>query len=1282
MVSWLLRVAVVVEVVVNPVTRTYTARLVGVEPELLWSHHEATCRAKGIVSDVFTALRAGVGPELVDPDLGAVGLQRQLLAALWFPVEYSAPGSGLALDGVGRDGIVEQFRAELGECGLTAGEQECWVRDAEPVLTMATREDAVRVNRRGQLRGWCAEWGVAPRDALNDSVELTLGRPWADIVSQVLADAEEKASERGADAATSAADHVRELPSPSLNGLISTWVSNRFGTGGTSDRAGKAQAAKAVASIAVPESAITASDLVAAVADALGVAADVESVLHQVHTGGENGRTGGARSRLYHRLAEFGKHRSSVEPDEVRGLVAVAEQEAAKQGAVATRETPPWSEALRDRVTDETGMVFQGRNRVWKEIINGGVSRLVANTAWTVRQLATRHALAADRASLHAALGPGLVGLLDDWCVQRGEETGAERPVRLTARTIGSAKDVLAEFAVHPDPESRRNVVGVVQSQKDRDFGDPVFFEWLAGAGAAVWSDVSTDQAVKRLQRYTRLVKTRERWETLRLPQLSHPDPTHAPHWSLFDCGTSNYQSYKLDKATRDRAAVDATGFRVRLALWDGNGWRDTAARITSTYFVEQVRAHQDALARHGVTVSANEGTPVARVDPIGRRVSVRTEDVLRVAERTSAATPTLQLKFDRTRHRHGRQRGIPGQWSVALATKLEPTSPTGDGTPSRAPKRGQAALGHRVLGVDLGLRTLAGWAVWEVVDEGEVGNVATSSGNSLTDATRHLASPTPDEPGPLGDHRLVYRKLDGHEQGHWARLEATGLLDLADGRKSSGNGAEPGPKRTAPQPTRRDWMLAARALKHVGARLNTPQHVTDDYRTSNLAFDYLHSVKRAVVRHGQLAGLAVAVEQETDADRLLRLISGWWKVAAREPRSYMARLWRSHVLPELPRESAGELVEWRGAYRDQMPNLPQPAVADLRDYVERLLTDTELREHLVAWMHAVWADEDQRLRVPLRLTRVVLSGGVVPAKLATTIGMPAASNNAQDGDYEHPGAVIGLSPRRLQLLDELYKVKRSWHMRRRPHRPGDGDIDVEQQPDGTFTAVRGQDLLARLTDKRDRVRDQLSKQVASAIVETAAVNGCHSIAYENLDAYRTSLHRSRDENAKLRLWAHQSITKHLEEIATLHGFGYRAINPRGSSQYSAVTDERGVRVEKVPAHRFAQEVPTWWASAVKAARTRTRRGEDRPIDQAVLATEPLLDKLPEQGFVLIPRPGGEYFAAEWPPEQGVRLPQKAPIPLPNADINAAANIGLRQLHNGPKRTSPSARAADTGVEE
>ena len=63
----------------SPVTRTYTATLVGVDPKLLWSHHEATCRAKGIVSDVFTALRAGVGPELVDPELGAVRLQRQLI---------------------------------------------------------------------------------------------------------------------------------------------------------------------------------------------------------------------------------------------------------------------------------------------------------------------------------------------------------------------------------------------------------------------------------------------------------------------------------------------------------------------------------------------------------------------------------------------------------------------------------------------------------------------------------------------------------------------------------------------------------------------------------------------------------------------------------------------------------------------------------------------------------------------------------------------------------------------------------------------------------------------------------------------------------------------------------------------------------------------------------------------------------------------------------------------------------------------------------------------------
>ncbi len=1258
----------------SPVTRTYTATLVGVDPKLLWSHHEATCRAKGIVSDVFTALRAGVGPELIDPELGAVRLQRQLMAALWFPVEYAAPDGGLLLDPIEPEKTLEGFREELAMCGLSRSEQDSWVADAEPTLTMATRDGAVRVNRRGQLRRWCADWGVAPRDALSDTVELTLGRPWGDIVSKVLVPAEKTAAERTVDDAKSAADDVQELPSPSLNGLISSWVSNRFGTSETSDREGKARAARAVASVPVPESAIAVSELVTALADALGVEGDLHSVLHQVHTGGETGRAGGARSRLYRRLADLGNRTSPVETEEVRDLVAVATQEATKQGAVARRATPPWSEALRERVTSETGLLFEGRNRVWKEIINGGVSRLVSNTSWTVRQLATRHALAAECTSLEDALGSDLVRLLDDWCQQRGEETGAERLMRPTARTIGSAKDVFTEFAVRPDPESRREAVGLVQSHKDRDFGDPVFFDWLADGGAAVWRDVSADQAVKRLQRYTKLVKSRERWAELRLPQLSHPDPIHAPHWSLFDCGTSNYQAYKLEKATRDRAIVDATGFLVRLSLWNGNAWRDTAARITSTYFVEQVRAHQDALARHGVATSANEGTPVPRVDGISRRVSVRTQDVLRVAERNSAATPTLQLKFDRTRHRRSGLRGIPGKWSVTLATKLEPTSPTEDGTPWRAPKRGQAPLGHRVLGVDLGLRTLAGWAVWEVVDAGEVANVAASSGQTITEAASYLTCHTPDDAGPFQDHRLVYRKLDGHQEGHWARLEAAGLLDLADGRKRSGRGVESAPKRTSPQPTQRDWMLSARALKYAGARLNSSQSINDDYRMSHLAFDYLRSLKRAVARHGQLAGLTISVEHETDSERLLRLVTGWWKAAAQEPRSALARLWRSHVLPELPREPAGELVEWR-SHRGQAPHLPRPGVADMRNYVDRLRAEPKLRGELAARMHVVWDEEDERLRVPLRLARVVLSGGVVPPKLAKAIGMPGASKRAKDGDYEHPGAVIGLTPRRLQLLDELYKVKRSWHMRRRPHRPAEGDIEVEQQPDGTFTAVRGPEILGRLTEKRDQVRDQLSKQVASAIVETAAANGCHSIAYENLDAYRTSLHRARDENAKLRLWAHQSITKHLEEIATLHGFGCRAENPRRTSQLSAITNEPGVRVEKMPTHRFRQQAPTWWTSAVNAARTRVRRKEVRPIDHAVLATEPLLEGLPERGFVLVPRPGGEYFAAEWPPEQGVRFAERASVPLPNADINAAANIGLRQLQNVSKRTSPPDRA-------
>lgn len=1269
------------EVVVSPVTRTYTAQLVGVDPELLWSHHEATCRAKGIVSDVFTALRAGVGPELVDLDLGAVPLQRQLVATLWFPVEFTASDSGLSLESVEPGEMVERFRQELTECGLTGGEVDSWIVDAEPALAMASREDAVRVDRRGQLRRWCAEWGVSPREPLNDVVELTLGRSWAEIVSKVLVPAEKKASERATDEGGSAVDAIAELSSPSLNKSISDWVSNRFGTNATSNRAGKARAAQAIASVPVSESATASSELVAAMAAALGVDADLHAVLHQVHTGGENGRAGGARSGLYHRVADLGSRASTVDPAEIEKLVNTAKKEVRNQDSAATRATLPWSEALRDRIAAEVGLTFEGRKRGWCEIINGGGGRVVTNTSWTVRQLATRHVLAAECRRLDDALGSDLVQLLDDWCRTRAEETAAEGPVRVTARTIGSAKDVFAEFAACSDLDARREVLGSVQSRNDRDFGDPVFFAWLADDGAAVWRDVSPDGGVKRLQHYTKLVKARQQWENLRLPQLSHPDPVHAPHWSLFDCGTSNYQSYKLEKPTRKRAAIDETGFLVRLDLWDGAEWRETAARITSTYFVEQVLAQPDALARRGVTTSTTEGTPVPRADAVARRVSVRTEDVLRVTAKANAARPTLQLKFDRTRHRRGGHQGVPSKWSVALATKLEPTAPSEDGTPWRAHRKGHAPLGHRVLGVDLGLRTLAGWAVWQVVDGDEVNNVAASSGSTLTEEARYLTSRAQHETGPFADHRLVYRKLDGHQYDHWARLETTGLLDLADGRKRSGQGVEPEPQRACPKPTRRDWMLAARALKYAGARLNAPQQVTDDYRTSHLAFDYLHSLKRAVARHGQLAGLALAAEHEDEPDRLLRLVTSWWQAAAREPRSTLAQLWRSMILPQLPREPAGELVSWRG-HRSKPPHQPRPGADDLRHYVDRLRADTGLREALAAQLHQSWAEDDERLRVPLRLVRVVVSGGVVPAKLAKTIGMPAASQKGRDNDKEfrHPGAVIGLNPRRLQLLDELYKLKRSWHMRRRPHRPTEGDLDVEQQPDGSYTAVRGPELLARLIEKRDRVRDQLSKQVASAIVETAAANGCHSIAYENLEAYRTSLHRSRDENKKLRLWAHQSITKHLEEIAALHGFGCQAVNPRGTSQHSAITDQRGVRVDKLSASQFGDQPPTWWSSAVNAARTRTRRGEDRRLDQHVLATEPFLEDLPEHGFVLIPRPGGAYFAAEWPPKHGIRLSENASVPLPNADVNAAANIGLRPLHGAKRQTRPG--RAGTGRDQ
>jgi IS605 OrfB family transposase len=157
----------------------------------------------------------------------------------------------------------------------------------------------------------------------------------------------------------------------------------------------------------------------------------------------------------------------------------------------------------------------------------------------------------------------------------------------------------------------------------------------------------------------------------------------------------------------------------------------------------------------------------------------------------------------------------------------------------------------------------------------------------------------------------------------------------------------------------------------------------------------------------------------------------------------------------------------------------------------------------------------------------------------------------------------------------------------------------------------------------------------------------CSVIVLENLDRYRTSQERTRQENSRLMKWAHRAILEKLEDICAPFGITIMLVDPAFSSRFDSRNGLPGVRVNSV-SKDFDKQMP--YAAWVQQ---KDKTGKPSKLANDIVNVAKLFEENPNyKDQLIIAVEGGKEFLSVCGTEKD-KL---------NADINAAMNIGLRAV--------------------
>lgn len=1293
--------------------------------DALWATHEAVNKGARAFGEWLLTLRGGLGHELAEPpplpkgktrsddETTALRKNRRVLVALsWLSVEDArgAPdgairiASGGDADSVRRDKVLTTLRSVLAGRGVGQRAIESWISDCADSISARIRDDAVWVNRSAAFDTKTKELKGLAHKYATETI-LSFFGPADDYFSLPDAGADDGATPAAGDDDSKFKQKARQ------------WISTNFGTGEKSDTGQIIESLRKLSKAELDRFARRPkAELIEAMSRKVhGPTPDFDGL--RAGIGWSTGRPSKGR------LAVEKLPDRPTKPDIEALQQKFAEEADDKEAKSGARDVPKWMPGFRASIEAAIGMPFVGsRNYIgeFSVMLDHAARRVSIGHSWIKRAEAERRRFEADAQRL-GTVPADATTRFDAYVQARSGSTGGE--YRIRRRAVEGWDEVLKRWKrpTCASAEDRIAAARGVQADPEIDkFGDIQLFEALASDDAlCVWrngNDVSPD----RLKNYVLALDARFKQRRFKVPAYRHPDALRHPVFG--DFGNSRwkveYSALEAAKAARGGRRIGAQDADwlgnlrgIRMGVWNGDAVNGFDLRWSCKRLSADLALREPA---HNGQVRS-----VSRADRLGRAASgIKPGESPFPAGLFSQAEWNARLQAPRSQlndlaaylDRNGggwddRAREMRGRiaWLVTFSARLECRGPfidyaarheivpnrKGEYYPNadrnKADKReGHAKLmlsrlpGLRVLSVDLGHRFAAACAVWETLSRAELKReIADRSiidgGAGATDLylhTRHT-----DRAGK--ERKTVYRRIgsdklpDGSDHpAPWARLDRQFLIKLqgeeAPARKASPDEIESirqmesqlGCVREAhkPLPTQID-ELRSEAVRLV--RLGLRGHGD----AARMAYAF-HPESARLTPGGGVEAHTTDTRQQAILDALIR----WHSMAMgdrwSDPRALDA--WQAHIQPALTTELPA-----------LTPDADRWERKRFRTAIEAMLTPvaTALSRGGAGTLHTLWSErweaDDAAWRPRLRqLRRMLLPRGLRPVDGDTDA--EAAARKARCGAARHTG---GLSLTRIATIRELYQAQKAYAMRPEPDNPRK---NIPESIDDGF-AEFGRSILEAV----ERLREQRVKQLASRIAEAALGVGraprtgdhdrkrplspvdaaCHAIVIESLRNYRPDELQTRRENRALMNWSAGKVRKYLEEACQLHGLHLREVMPNYTSRQCSRTGLPGLRCDDVPIDEFL--TAPWWNKAVNAAAKRLQENGTDSLDRLLVALREKWSGATDsdrcsQRTLRLPRAGGDLFVT--PPLNGAATAGERPRASLQADLNAAANIGLRAL--------------------
>lgn len=898
---------------------------------------------------------------------------------------------------------------------------------------------------------------------------------------------------------------------------------------------------------------------------------------------------------------------------------------------------------------------------------------------------------------------------LGDYEKERQRESGAGGDYAITAAAISAVDDVLAAWEPAKSKDERLEALPGIQHDAEK-YGDHDLFESLADdLATCVWlSDAKTADSTI-LKNWVKYRKAQIDERRFKVPVYCHPDPFFHPAYCEFGASSKPGVYYQWrDGAQRNAEPGGAEDDKH--CLWmqlPGQGGKTTlvplrwrSKRLSKEFVImdavgdkeELPRAHR--LGQAALGTSSEKFRPAYPFSENSKGWNARLE-----AKRIDLEVLSKYWNPENKTWKDGGTALRRLKWFATFSPDLEQRGPWFDycakanDTDLARPfvsSKGEYAVKHknndkrkqkimlsrlpklRILSVDLGLRHAAACAVWEAISAEEFAKEASAGTivlGSKDDAALYAHVEVKDETGK--SRKVIYRRIGPDtlpdSKAHpapWARLDRQFLIKLQ---------GEGGQTRKA---SAAEIDLVTQLEKDLGKQ--RPEDKPLPKRIDELMFEAVRTAKEALRRHGLRARIAfylkdtdqkhlpgARTEPFTPESRLTSLVDdvlmNWVDLACNGnwEDKWAEKLWRDKIISKLggpmlplrkPDEGGRAFARTKKDFR--------PA---LEKVVQDLLTDKGLMEELQFEWDKRWHDDDgnhAKIHQPSGKKESDGTGWHARIRLLQNWIMPSKKNLTHK--------LGGLSPSRLAIMEDFRKkIQVAFFTRMTPKKAKHKDLPPNY----------GQSAM----DALEHLRDNRVKQLASRIVEAALGVGsednekhwsgenktkrprqrindprfapCHAVVIENLSGYGTKEIRSRRENRQLMNWAKSKIKKFLAESCQLHGLHLREVMPNYTSQQDSRTGAPGMRCQDVPREKLEKE---YWQKKIKDAQERIARAKGSNTDGFVAKIPKVLTDHPDLKLVRVPVKGGDIFVSADPNSPAARGI--------HADLNAAANIGLRAL--------------------